>query len=313
MTQKQIESRTLAVTTAATLLFAGAGIWAFLYSGMYALFLDGVFSLISFFSSLAALIISKVSHHKTRHYPDGIHFLEPLYAILKSILMISLMAYSVYSTGLIAYAYFTTGDGSRMNTSAVLPYTLAMVILCFSVAYYCHIQNRKLSFTSTILNAESKTSFTDGLQSMGIGVAILFMKLISEDSAFGFLHYTGDFFITAVLVLLSIKEPLSVLISAFRELSGGTTDDSTLEEAVNEVLVRKLAGIRTPWSYRILKQGMYITLYIFFSADLSETDIRSACKEVLNELLSRYENLKLTPCLQPFSANESFGKKQNAL
>lgn len=299
MTQKQIESRTLAVTTAATLLFAGAGIWAFLYSGMYALFLDGVFSLISFFSSLAALIISRVSHHKTRHYPDGMHFLEPLYAILKSLLMITLMAYSVYSTGLIAYAYFATGNGSIMNTSAILPYTLAMVILCFSVAYFCHIQNRKLSFTSTILNAESKTSFTDGLQSMGIGVAILLMKLIPEDSALGFLHYTGDFFITAVLVLLSIKEPLSVLISAFRELSGGTTDDKNLEKTVNEVLVRQLAGISTPLNYRIMKQGMYITLYIFFYIDKAEPDIRPACKEVLDELLPRYENLKLIPCLQP--------------
>lgn len=313
MTQKQIESRTLAGTTAATLLFAAAGIWAFLYSGMYALFLDGVFSLISFFSSLAALTISKVSHHKTRHYPDGIHFLEPLYAIFKSILMISLMVYSVCSTGLIAYAYFTTGSGSRLNTSAVLPYTLAMVILCFSVAYFCHIQNRKLNFTSTILNAESKTSFTDGLQSMGIGVATLLMKFIPEDSAFGFIHYTGDFFITAALVLLSIKEPLSVLISAFRELSGGTTDDSNLEETIKEVLTGRLAGISTPWSYRILKQGMYITLCIFFSADKAEPDIRPACNEVLNELRTRYENLKLIPCLQPDLSDGSFGNKQNAV
>lgn len=298
MSQKEKERRALCVSIIANFSFTAAGIWIFYLTNIQALFLDCFFSFVAFLSSIAAFIISKASKRKTKHYPDGLHFLEPLYAILKSILTLSLLIFSVYSTAITAWNYFFNGVGEAMNTSPVLPYTIAMVTMCFSLAFYNHWQNHKINGTSTILKAESKTNFVDGLQSLGIGVAVVLLSFIDINGSLGFLHYTGDFFITTILALFSLKEPVQVIISAFRELSGGTTDDKELEKTICASLNRNLKTEKINLKkYKISKTGMYISVFIYLSNIAEMGSYTTIFREkIYKELKEKYENIEIVLC-----------------
>ena len=86
MNKKIIERQSLLVSVFVNFIIGIAGLLVYIVTNLNALLLDGVFSLIAFVSSLAALFISKNSHRTTESFPNGMYFLEPLYGILKSIL-----------------------------------------------------------------------------------------------------------------------------------------------------------------------------------------------------------------------------------
>ena len=296
MTQKQIERKSLIVSSILNLIIAGAGAWVFSVTHIQALFLDFFFSFIAMISSVSAVVISKASQKRTRSYPNGLSFLEPLYAILKSLVTLGLLVITVMETSKTAFDYFVHGAGTPLNISPVLPYTVSMVVLCFGLGFFNKAQNKKINNTSTILTAETKSNFIDGLQSMGVGAAIVFLYLIDIHSSFGFLHYTGDFFITVVLVLISLKQPIKVIISAFKELSGGTTDDKAISEKINKVVNTCLNSFSQNIRCDIFKVGMQINVHLSLPEDASQDKVQKLVEikpVIMNELRTTYENINL--------------------
>ncbi len=296
MNQKQIERKSLIVSSIVNLIIAGAGAWVFAVTHIQALFLDFFFSFIAVISSVVAIIISHASKKKTISYPGGLYFLEPLYAILKSLLTLSLLAVSVVGTSTTAYEYFAHGAGSPMNIGPVLPYTISMVILCFGLGFFNKAQNKKINNISTILTAESKSNFIDGLQSMGVGVAIVFLYFIDINSSLGFLHYTGDFFITVVLVLISLKQPIKVLIAAFKELSGGTTGDKQIKSNVDKVITSTFASVTQKIRSDVFKVGMHIKVRISLAGEISQDilpELMKARQKTIEELKKTYDSFEV--------------------
>ncbi|MBS7576482.1 MULTISPECIES: cation transporter [unclassified Enterococcus] len=291
MIQKQIEKRALIVSTFANFIIAGAGFWAYQSTGLQALFLDFFFSLIAFISLIFAIIISNFSHKKTKTYPDGLFFLEPLYAILKSLLVIVLLVTSVWTTFRSALAYFFDGTGSVMNLGPILPYTSLMVILCFGLGIFNHLQNKKINRVSVILNAESKSNLIDGVQSLGIGIAVLILLTIDINGPLGFLHYTGDFFITAILSMLSIKEPIKILISSFIELSKGTTKDLRIKKMIDQTMKTNFGSFASQLRYEIYKTGTSIRIEIVLTEPLLNQKILAARDKIQEVLTKTYENV----------------------
>jgi Predicted Co/Zn/Cd cation transporters len=296
MTQKEIERKSLIVSSITNLIITGVGILVFLATDIQALFLDCVFSLIGFISSLVAVSISRNSKKRTKTYPNGLYFLEPLYAILKSIFILVLLITSVIITSQVAYAYFYNGTGKVMNIAPVLPYTISMVILCFGLSYYNSRQNKKINNVSTILLAESKSNFIDGLQSLGVGVAIALMYFVDIDSSLGFLYYTGDFFITTILVFFSLKEPIKVLVNSFKELSNGTTNDKEITNRICNVVNLHLNKCSSTLKCDIYKTGMHIKVCIIFNGKINNETHKhclQARTEIIKELKSYYGSIDI--------------------
>lgn len=296
MIQKQVERKSLIVSSFMNLIIAGAGAWVFTVTHIQALFLDFFFSFIAMLSSVLAVIISKASKKKNASYPDGFYFLEPLYAILKSLFTLLLLVISVIGTSTTAYEYFVHGVGTPMNIGPVLPYTISMVVLCFGLGFFNRAQNKKINNISTILTAESKSNFIDGLQSMGVGVAIVILFFIDINGSLGFLHYTGDFFITIALVLMSLKQPLKVIISAFKELSGSTTDDKTIKDNIGKVLSAYIDMTSQNIRFNIYKIGMQINVRLLLSENTDQTAMQKLIEtkeSMLHELKTLYENINL--------------------
>lgn len=258
MNQKAIEQQSLLVSTGMNFIIALAGLLVYILTDLNFLLLDSVFSLIAFLSCLAALFISKHSHRQTDRFPLGLTFLEPLYGLLKSIATLMLLIITLLETGAEAYAYFFQGEGSPMETGPVLPYTLTMVTLCLGLATYNKRQNQKIGGLSTMIEAESRSNLIDGLISLGIAGAMIFLYLVDFNGQLGFLHYTGDFFITAILVAVSIKEPWTTLTSSFKELVRSTTQDDTITRQVLAVFDRQLPAHKEELDILIFKQGMHL-------------------------------------------------------
>ena len=296
MTQKQIESKSLVVSCIIDLMMSGAGFGVFWITNIQALFLDGFFSLIAFCSCLAALTISKVSNKKTRNYPHGLYFLEPLYAIFKSLLTLFLLFFSVVGTANVAWKYFSHGIGNPLMIEPVMPYALIMVIMCFGLGFYNKNQNRKINNASTILTAETKGNFVDGILSMGVGLSAVLLKMIDINGNFGFLHYTGDFFITTFLVLFSLKEPITVLVTSFYELSGGVATNQELKGTISQFVEQNLCNVVSIQKCEIYKIGMHIKVYVYISDIIDHKEMQVAKKNMLKDICSIYENTEIIFC-----------------
>nr|WP_323754995.1 cation transporter [Streptococcus parauberis] len=106
MNNKSIERKALAVSTIVNFITAIAGIIIYIITGLNALLLDSVFSAIGCASTLAGFYITKNSHRKTKNFPNGMYFLEPLFGILKSIATLMLLIIASLESATVAYAYF---------------------------------------------------------------------------------------------------------------------------------------------------------------------------------------------------------------
>ena len=79
----------------------------------------------------------------------------------------------------------------------------------------------------------------------------------------GFLHYTGDFFITLILVIFSLKEPLSVLSESFKEFARSTIQGNDIHDKVLDIFHQVLNSQADKLDILIFKQGMHIKVKIY--------------------------------------------------
>ena len=239
--QKTIERKALIVGIVINILQVLAGMAVFFMTGLKAMFLDFSFTVISVLSGLVAAYLSSRTVRTTERFPNGMFALEPIYAICKAMLTMSLLLFSLVDVTRVAYDYFVLGQGGRIETGPVVIYEILTVAVCLGLYLYYRRENRRIRNSSTMLTAECKSTLVDGSMSFGIGVVAVFLWFLPAGGPLDFLHYTGDFFITVALVLLTIKEPFGVLKDAFVELVGGVHDDDATNAFVESAAQRHLA------------------------------------------------------------------------
>lgn len=283
--QKKIENRALTVTVIVNVLLAAAGVGMYFFTGLTTMFIDGMYSTIALMSTIIALLISIYSKKKTKNHPGGLYFMEPLYALLKVFMIFTVLITGIVLSVPVVIDYFVNGEGQVMDAGAVPWYAIFATSVCLGLSLYNRIQYKKTNCTSTMLRAESQTNLIDGLQSAGIGIAFLIFQLIPIESAFGFLHYTGDFFITLVLIVISVKDPVILLLDSFRELTDGIAHDKDIYDAVEES-----TGLQRE-AFSVFKMGMKIRVCIPKS-QVTHEDIEA--KEKMLEILHRrYETAEI--------------------
>ena len=296
MNQKAVEIQSFKVSTAVNCFMGIAGLVVYFMTGLNALLLDGVFSLIAFVSSLVGYFISQYSHKKTKSFPYGLYFLEPLYAVFKSIATLTLLLVTLVDTSKTALHYWLTGNGELMETGPVIPYTILMVIICFSLSYYNRRQNARIGNLSTMIAAESKGNFVDGVISAGVGIAIFMLYFVDVAGPLSFLHYTGDFFITVVLVLISYREPINALVYSFKELAQSQNQDESLQRQVQEIVADHLADPENDLTVMIFKQGMHLIIRLHLPNQHNQTlldQLVASKDQVHTSLQENFERVRL--------------------
>lgn len=296
MNFKTIENKALLVSSSINFINALAGVVVYIITGLNALLLDSVFSIIGFIASVLAIYISKNSHKKTEHFPNGMYFLEPLFGVLKSIATLMLLLVAFLESSAVAFAYFAHGEGDIIVTGPALPYTLITGTICFMLAIYNSKTNQKIQKMSTILEAESKANLVDGLISIGIGISILILSVISIDGQLGFLHYTADFFITLILVLLSVKEPLHVLVQSFKEFANSTIQNDHIKHHVDAIFNEMIGHRLDDLDIFVHKQGMHISVKVFINTIENTSLIDELASEkanLINRLRKDFQQISL--------------------
>lgn len=294
MKQKEIERKALIFTTFMNFLLTCAGFWIWQTTRIQALFLDFFFSLIALISTLTASFISKMSSKKTKTFPNGLQFLEPLYSMFKTLLIVSLLVFSIFKTSTTAINYFKYGTGTPLNLTPVLPYTIIMFILCTTISLNNSRQNKKINNVSIMLQTEAKMNFIDGLQSLVIGIATGLLLLTDIEGPFGFLYYTGDFFVTFILVLVTIKQPLSEIKQAFIEITGGIIKNEEINDFIKEVIKDKLKDL--DYKCNVYKKGMFINIDLIIKSKIDDQKYKfllDSKKDILKEIKNKYENSAL--------------------
>ena len=286
---KTIERKALLVGTIANVVQVAAGMAVFFMTGLKALFLDFSFTTISVLSGIVAVYLSSRTVRTTDRFPNGLFALEPIYAICKAMFTLSLLLFSLIDVSQVAYDYFVLGQGQKIETGPVVIYEIAMVLICFALYIYYRRENRRIRNSSVMLDAECKSTLVDGAMSFGIGVVAVILLFLPDGGALGFLHYTGDFFITVALVLFTIKEPFGVLKEAFVELVGGVHDDDETNAFVEGAAQRHLPSNTEYEQTLIFKTGMNYTVDVYLAGTGETIDVENLveCKRSLEGELKK--------------------------
>lgn len=286
---KAIERRALIVGILMNTMQVLGGVVVVLMTGLQAMFLDTAFTFISVVSGIVAVYLSSRSVRATKRFPYGMFALEPIYAICKAIFTISLLAFSLLEAGSAAFEYFVYGRGERMSLGPVLVYELVVVVLCFALWAYYKAENREINNASSLLQAEASSTLVDALISAGIGGIALFLLVLPSGTPLDFLHYTGDFFITLIIVLFAVKEPFEVLRDAFVELVGGVHSDDSLNAYVMSQALDHKPEETDLEKVLVFKQGMKyrVDMYIAGTGEHITVSNMVSCKRELEKALKK--------------------------
>ncbi len=235
-TDVKVESKALLIGFFINLFMGIAGWYMFLTTDIDALFLDGNFSLISALGCIAAIVISKYSDKKTKRFPYGMHFLEPLYATLKGFLSLALIVIAGFSAVEKLYNFLFLDEGKILEMGDILYYSLLMTFLCFLLSFVFGAYNKKIDKRSTMLGVESKASFVDGIISLGLGVAILLITFLPKEGNTLFVYYIGDALITIFLIIFTIRTPIEAFKDSFTEVMYGTIKKGKVKNHIENMI-----------------------------------------------------------------------------
>lgn len=233
----RIEQKAIIVGAVVGMIMAASGWLAYYLSGTEALLLDGNFSFIGVLATLVALRISVIKTRTNETFPFGQFVYEPAYSLLIALLTAGVILAAGVGNGIKIVNYAQGAAFREIDTTVILVYTIAMMVLCFGLAAFFGRSNRRLNGASTILGAYKTQSTIDGLLSAGAGCALILFGSVSPDGAFGFLTRIGDAIVVLLLCVSVMYLPIRQIRQSFVELSGGALNDPEATGKIRSVVL----------------------------------------------------------------------------
>ena len=282
------------------LIMAVAGWLTYHFSGSEAILLDGNFSLIGVLATLVALKISAIKTRKTRVYPFGQFVYESLYSMFIGLITAGVIVASIAASCEKIVGYLQGETYPAIDTDTIAVYAILMMILCFGLALFFWISNRRLGGNSSILGAYSMQSTIDGLLSAGAGGGLMAFGLVAPDGTFGFLVEIGDAIVVLLLCILVCWQPLKLIRDSFIELSGGALTDSAVTGKISSVVSTYIQD-RDIADLFISKTGSAYLVVAFMNAGffdkLDGRELLSLKQEVTQALVADYDHVAFELCL----------------
>lgn len=207
----QNENRVLMFSALLASCFALGGLALGLIVGSLVIVFDGVYSLISLLLTLLSLAASKyINRPSDSNFPFGRAIIEPIVIAFKAAVILIVVGYSLYS----AVGALMTG-GREVDASIATIFGALNVLGCGYAWWY--IANKSKSFSSGLIEAESKQWQMDTLLSVAVTAGFVAAWLITLSPYAEFAVYADPM----MMVLMSfyfIKVPFDMLKQAMREL-----------------------------------------------------------------------------------------------
>lgn len=237
------------------LIFATAGIAAYLMSSASALILDSLYSLICFITAyVAGRVVRSVRRGPDRDNPYGRGGQESLYVLFRSLILIGVIGAAVISSVGELLTYFTTGVGEAPEFGIVAAYCFLSSVGCFAIAAFHTSNLRKVGGQSSILQVEATAARNDGLIGASIAISLGVVALIPQGTFLTNDTFNIDYIADGVVVILLgaalIVEPVRLLREQTLRLSGARVD-TELETRVH-ALVDRYIGEQAPGQYEVV-------------------------------------------------------------
>ena len=237
-----IERRSLKIGVLASAVMAIAGIGVHVISGSYALLLDGLYSAVMVGSGLVAARISRnVVRPPDRAYPYGYDGQEALYVLFRSLVLIGVLSFAAISALSTVVEYANGRSVMPVRLGPVALYSLAMVAICWGLAWRHQHDWVITGRHSQILLTEAKAARVDGLISGLTGLALLGSPLLQGTMLAVLIPITDSLLVLVVSVAM-LREPLQGFLTALGQ-AAGVSAESDLIRSTRLALEDLLAGL----------------------------------------------------------------------
>ena len=285
-----IEQQSLRIGVAASAVMAIAGLSVHVLSGSYALLLDGLYSAVMVGSGLVAARISRnVVRPPDRAYPYGYDGQEALYVLFRSLVLIGVLTFAA-AAGLGTVIDYAKGAPiAAVNLGPVALYSIAMVVICWGLAW-CHYRDwRRTGAQSQLLLTEARAAKVDGLISGLTGLALLGAPLL-KGTALEVLTPITDSLLVLVVSAAVLREPLQAFLTALGQTSGASAESDTIR-STRAALEDLLSGLSC-WllDLTVMQEGRtaFVVVYLNLSQpmdgaaiDVIRLRIEERCRQLM--------------------------------
>ncbi len=282
LNRDQIEQKALWIGVIANLVMGFAGYYFYYLTASEALLLDGNFSMIAALATGIAVFISKIKHNRTETFPYGLYLYEAFFVFFKGLLLLGVIFMAVFQNGIKVVHFLSGQDVGRVAYGPILYYALAMMVLCFGMAFFLRNRYKATNRESAILLVESKSLMIDGVISAAVGLSFLLISWIPEHGSLTFFHSIGDALLVIILSILFLKTPLAILKNAFIEMGGGVLQNQKEKKQIISIIKENLGKEFTYKHSYINKAGSSYLAVIYLNSLPHTLKIRTIRKTRAN-------------------------------
>jgi cation diffusion facilitator family transporter len=205
------ENRILTLSALLASGFAGGGLLVGLLVGSLVIFFDGVYSLVSVLLTILSLAASRyIQRPDDTAFPFGKAVLEPAVIALKGLVILGIVAYSLYS------AVLSIMDGGRdVDTSLAALFGIVNVIGCGSAWWFMAVKSRR--YSSGLIDAEVGQWQMDAMLSIAVTLGFVIAWVLLQTPLAPYAAY-ADPMMMLVMSFYLVKVPFNMLKVAMREL-----------------------------------------------------------------------------------------------
>ncbi len=304
-----IEQRSLRIGVGASAVMAVAGLSVHVLSGSYALLLDGLYSAVMVGSGLVAARISRnVVRPPDRAYPYGYDGQEALYVLFRSLVLIGVLTFAAAAGLGTVIDYAKGAEIAEVNLGPVALYSIAMVVICWGLAWCHHRDWLRTGAQSQLLLTEARAARVDGLISGLTGLALIGAPLL-RGTPLEVLTPISDSLLVLVVSAAVLHEPLQAFLTALGQTSGASAESDTIRStrAALEDLLSGLSCWLLDLTVMQVGRTAFVVVYLNPSQpmdgaaiDVIRLRIEERCRQLMTSPVRSEVILTATP---PFSVS----------
>ncbi len=259
------ESKGIRISLIGALTFAALGLSFAIWSESQAVLLDGAFNLITAVMVLFAMRITRLLNEpESRRRPVGYVALEPLYILIKGLILLTLTLFVMASNVIIMLR-----GGNELKLGMIVIYVGIAVAGNFIVWLLIH--GKQKDTPSPLLEVEKQNWLVNALISTGIAISFL-LVLIFRDGALKPIVPYVDQIVVLVVGLISLPVPLGATRNGLRELLLFGAGEA-IQQKTEELIRRNLPPDEIKdWKVYVLKTGRKYWMSLFVSPSAGTID-----------------------------------------
>jgi len=256
------EKTALRVSMVAYLAAGALGFGFAVWTGSDAILLDGVYSIVSFFS---AMLAGRVADLVGREYSDRFHFgyahLEPMVNALRGLLILG-----VCSLAFVSAVEALLKGGRPLNAGSAVVYGALSALLCLSLAWNQRRMSRRAA--SPLLLVDARNWFMDGMISLAVGLTFVLALVLERVGQSQLVPYV-DPVLVVTLVLLLAHVPVRTIFDNLKEVLH-IAPPTEIQDEVRALVRRALDGTPTKdvrVRMQIVGRYFYVMVQVLLDAE----------------------------------------------